>query len=336
MNTRSPHEKPAIGVDYRFENISHGDVQIRVAVAGSGPLLLFVHGWPESWFAWRHQLKFFANHGFRAAAIDVRGYGGSSNPSEVEAYGLRALASDVAAVIAELSDENSAVVIGQDWGAPITYTTALFHSEQVRAVVGLSVPYVPVSEVSVLEIWRALYDDQNKFFYQSYFREPGIAEAELSANSLDSLTKIYTAASAAGGSAFASQKPLGAKFLDGMEAPETLPSWLKQTDLEYVASQFEHSGWTGPLNRYRAQGLDSQEIGRIKGKTITQPCLFLGGENDPVRRFVPGLDLYERAGDHCAHLVGSKVFEDTGHWVQQEAAQQVNKAILSFVENELE
>ena len=105
-------------IDHRFETVSNGDVDLRVAVAGDGPLILFVHGWPELWYSWRHQIAHFAARGFTAAAMDVRGYGGSSKPTEIERYGLQELSGDAAAVIDALAD-GPAIVIGHDWGAPI-------------------------------------------------------------------------------------------------------------------------------------------------------------------------------------------------------------------------
>ena len=139
--------------------------EISVHVSGEGPLIVCVHGWPEHSWSWRHQTEHFTRLGYRVAAMDVRGYGDSAKPKEIAAYSLKSLASDVAAVIDALSDE-PVIVFGHDWGAPITYTTALLYPDKVRAVAGLSVPYTPGGDVSMLNaimhviVEEGLYDQQ--------------------------------------------------------------------------------------------------------------------------------------------------------------------------------
>ena len=120
-----------------FRRVPVGEVTLRVALQGQGPLVVMVHGFPESWYSWRHQMSPIAGAGFTACAIDVRGYGGSDKPHEVEAYSLERLSGDVAGLIAALSPDQPAVVIGHDWGAPVAWTTALVHPDRVRAVAGL-------------------------------------------------------------------------------------------------------------------------------------------------------------------------------------------------------
>lgn len=313
-----------------FTTVSNRDISIEVAVAGAGPLIVFVHGWPELWYSWRHQIEYFAARGMRCAALNVRGYGNSSNPHEIERYTLRELAGDVAAVIDALGD-GTAIVVGHDWGAPIAWNTARLHPGQVRAVAGLSVPYLPVGPVSTIDIFRQIYAD--RFFYQLYFQEPGVAEAEFSADPARSLRMIYFGASYDGRGTFLADKPVGATMLDGMVDPDPLPGWLTADDIEHYAAAFAVSGWHGTLNRYRAQGLDAADLGQIEHPGLSQPATFIGGEADPVRRFVPGLDLFERAGDACLDFRGATIVEGAGHWVQQERPAAVNAALASFVDS---
>ena len=108
-----------------FVTVKNGAIELNVAVIGSGPLIVCVHGFPELWYSWRHQMVHFAARGFRVAALDVRGYGRSSKPKEISAYALRQLASDVVAVINHVGD-GPAVLFGHDWGAPIVWHTACF------------------------------------------------------------------------------------------------------------------------------------------------------------------------------------------------------------------
>ena len=154
--------------------VDNGDVTLRVEVTGDGPTLLCVPGWPELPRSWHHQVTHLAERGFQVAALDVRGYGGSSAPADPERYTLRELAGDVAAVAAAL-DDGPVVVVGHDWGAPIVWHAAIRHPDRVRAVAGLSVPHTPILPVSILDLFDQLYAD--RFFYMRYFQPPGVAEA---------------------------------------------------------------------------------------------------------------------------------------------------------------
>ena len=312
-----------------FTQIDHGEQRLRVAIEGTGPLIVCVHGWPELWYSWRHQLSHFAALGYTVAALDVRGYGGSSKPHPIDAYTMRELAGDVAAVARALSDE-PVVLFGHDWGAPIVWNTALLHPEAVRAVAGLSVPYRPGGEVSGLDAVAQIY--AGRFFYQLYFQQEGAAEAELEADVRTTLRKIYyTLSGDAPLDAWIAPKPPDARLLDGMTDPQPFPAWLTSADLEVFAEAFERGGFRGPINRYRAQRLDVEQLAPIRGRHVKQPACFIGGERDVVRHFIPGLDLYADAGAACDDFRGSTLVPGAGHWVQQEAPAAVNAALTSFL-----
>jgi pimeloyl-ACP methyl ester carboxylesterase len=312
-----------------FVTVNNGGIALNVAVAGEGPLILCVHGWPELWYSWRHQIELFAGRGYKVAAMDVRGYGGSSKPAEIAAYTMNNLASDVAAV-ADALGGGRAILLGHDWGAPIVWHTALTHPDKVAAVAGLSVPYFPRTEGSRLAGFRTLY--AGRFFYQTYFQAPGVAEAELEADVAVSLRKIYFALS---GNApldkWIETKPEDAKLLDGMEDPRPFPAWLTDADLAVYVEAFHAGGFRGPLNRYRAQDIDYDEAADLAGKLIEQPACFIGGERDAVRHFIPGADIYALAGAGCADFRGATIVPGVGHWVQQEAPGAVNAALESFL-----
>jgi pimeloyl-ACP methyl ester carboxylesterase len=314
-----------------FTKVRNGDVELNVAVKGEGQLILCVHGWPELWYSWRHQLDHFAPLGFKVAALDVRGYGDSSRPHAVSAYTMREITGDIAAVIDALGG-GQAILFGHDWGAPIVWNTSLIHPDKVRAVAGLSVPYMPRGEQSFLKLAEQIY--AGKFFYQLYFQQEGVAEAEFERDVRDALRRIYYSASgdfrSQSAGAFMSKAP-GAGFLDGLPDPQPFPAWMSEQDLDVFTAAFQKSGFRGPLNRYRAQHQDFEELEEFKGKPITQPACFIAGERDPVRRFVPGIDLYERAGDHCTDYRGTTIIPEVGHWVQQEAPEPTNAALEAFV-----
>lgn len=319
-------------MEHSFTTVANGDIALEVAVVGDGPLILCIHGWPELWYSWRHQMAYFSDRGYRVAAMNVRGYGGSSAPNEIEAYTLRELAGDAAAVIDALGD-GRAIVWGHDWGAPIAWNTARLHPDRVRAVAGLSVPYRPVGEVSSLELWKVLYTDQGRFFYQMYFQEPGVAEAELGADTLRSIRMIYYgAAGESHGSGLVAEKPADAQMLDGMVDPDPFPAWCSPEDLQVYADGIDQSGWHGLLNRYRAQTLDAVQLGTLPDPDLTQPAAFIGGEYDPVRVFVEGIDVYAMAGDNCSDFRGTTLIDGAGHWVQQEKPDATNVALAEFLE----
>ncbi|MFQ3666787.1 MAG: alpha/beta hydrolase [Sphingomonadaceae bacterium] len=310
--------------------VTNGGVGLKVVVAGPGdsPALpiLCVHGWPELAHSWRHQLAHFSGLGRRIAALDVRGYGGSDKPQAIADYRLSVICGDVAAVIDALGGR--AILVGHDWGAPIVWNTALRHGEKVAAVAGLSVPHVPMGEVSFLDMARAIYKD--RFFYQLYFQEEGRAEAELAADP-QALRKIYFGLSAAGTDMdFLMNKPPTAGLLDGLAAPEALPAWMPEADMAVFEEAFRTGGWRGPINRYRAQDLDFAERAPVAGRTIPQPACFIAGEADVVRHFVPGVDLFADPGAFCDDYRGTTLVPGAGHWVQQEAPAAVNAALERF------
>jgi pimeloyl-ACP methyl ester carboxylesterase len=315
----------------QFTTVANGDIALNVAVQGEGPLILCVHGWPELWYSWRHQLAHFSGLGFKVAAMDVRGYGGSAKPHPVAAYAMRELAGDVAAVIDALGG-GDAILFGHDWGAPIVWNTALMHPGKVGAVAGLSVPYMPRGQQSFLKLAEQLY--AGKFFYQLYFQKEGVAEAEFEADVRSALRRTYYAASgdfrAEHGGAFLSKGPQST-FLDGLPDPQLFPSWMSEADLDVFAAAFEKGGFRGPLNRYRAQNLDFEQSADLAGTAVTQPACFIAGERDPVRNFIPGLDLFANAGAHCTDFRGTTLIPEVGHWVQQEAPEATNAALEVFV-----
>ena len=312
-----------------FITVAQGPVRLNVAVAGHGPLILCVHGWPELWYSWRHQIAHFSTRGYTVAALDVRGYGGSSKPGPIEAYTMRNLALDVAAVIDRLGG-GRAILVGHDWGAPIAWMTALLHPGRVSAVALLSVPYMPLGEKSFIDIMKAIYHD--RFFYQIYIQDEGKAEAEVEADVPASLRKIYFAMS---GSASLNQwlapRPRDSMLLTGLPDPQPFPDWMSQEDMQVYVEAFRTGGFRGPFNRYRAQNLDFAELQEFVGKPLTHPSCFIGGERDMVRAFIPGVDLYQAPGVSCTDFRGSTILSGIGHWVQQEAPADTNAALERFL-----
>ncbi|HXQ47313.1 MAG TPA: alpha/beta hydrolase, partial [Caulobacteraceae bacterium] len=178
-----------------FRMVDAGEVKLRCAIEGQGPLVVMVHGFPESWYSWRHQMTPVAKAGFTACAIDVRGYGGSDKPHRVADYAMEHMVRDVTGVIDALSPGAPAVVVGHDWGAPIVWNTALTRPDKVRAVAGLSVPHTGVPTRSFRELFEELFTARGRFFYQQYFQAEGVAEREMERDVRNSLRRFYYAIS---------------------------------------------------------------------------------------------------------------------------------------------
>ena len=312
--------------------VDNGDITLRVEVTGEGPTILCVHGWPELPHSWRHQVAHFSERGYKIAAMDVRGYGGSSAPAEIERYTLRELAGDAAAVAAALDDE-PVIVFGHDWGAPIAWHTAVRHPDRVRAVAGLSVPHTPPMPLSLIDLFDQIYAD--RFFYMLAFQEPGLIESQFGADTRGALKRVYFGNSGdAPDNSMLSDAPRDAELLSVLPDPPEGPlSFMNDADLDVYASTFERVGMVGAFNRYRALSLDVGANADIMGATVDQPSCFIAGERDLVRRMVPGVDAFAEPGSGCTDFRGSTIIPGAGHWVQQEAPDAVNATLDVFVDS---
>jgi pimeloyl-ACP methyl ester carboxylesterase len=316
--------------EFRF--IETNGLALRAVVKGSGPLVLLVHGFPELWYSWRHQIDALSAAGFTVCALDVRGYGGSAKPQAVEAYSMKELTADMAGAIAALSPNEPAVIVGHDWGAPIAWYTALLHPDRVRAVAGLSVPYFGLPPAPFIQIARQIYTAQGKFFYQVYFQDEGVAEAEFEADVKSALRKIYYTASGDSGLDFSNlNKKHGDQLLPGLIDPDPFPAWLSQADIDYFAAEFTRSGFRGPLNRYRNFERDHADLSQRTDHVIKQPALFIAGDRDLVLRIMPGADLVARMADTLADLRAAHILPGIGHWTQQEAPDQVSGLLIDWL-----
>jgi pimeloyl-ACP methyl ester carboxylesterase len=315
-----------------FREIALADIRLRAAVEGEGPLVVMVHGFPESWYSWRHQMTPIAQAGFTACAIDVRGYGGSGKPYQVEAYAMERMIADVIGVIEALSPDKRAVLIGHDWGAPIVWNSALARPDRVRAVCGLSVPYFGIPTRPFTEIFDEAFMQKNRFFYQAYFQKEGVAEAEAEKNVRDFLRKFYYAlAGDAPDGAWPKDKTADATLLQGLVDPNPFPAWLTPTDLDYYVREFERSGLRGPINRYRNHERDFAYLQQFQGRKIEQPALFIGGSRDLVLTMFGRIDFVPLMRAQIPDLRGWDVLDGCGHWTQQERPQEVNERLLRWL-----
>ena len=321
-----------------FKIVESNGINIRLAMMGEGPLVIFCHGWPESWYSYRYQLPAVADAGFKAVAYDVRGYGESDKPHEIEAYTMRNMTNDVVGIIDALGYD-TAITIGHDWGGPIALNTAALNEDRIAATGTLSVPFMGRGPMPTLDLWKEIYKD--RFFYQLYFQKEGVAEEEFESDLSRALFMTYTNSDGRGmkfnfekgQSGLVPEKTKDSTFLEGMEMFEDFPNWFTKEDLDYFVSQFEISGLRGPFNRYRAQNIDWHEIPELEGKILEQPAFFVTGTLDPVNFFVPSdQSLTDRIKPNYKNLLFAEELEGIGHWTQQEAPEEVNNFILNFLE----
>jgi pimeloyl-ACP methyl ester carboxylesterase len=317
--------------DVRFVDLA--DVRIRCAVEGSGPLVVMVHGFPESWFSWRHQLGPVAEAGFTACAIDVRGYGGSGKPPAVSDYDMEHMIGDICGVIEALSPDSHANLLGHDWGAPMVWNSALTRPDRVRAVAALSVPYTGVLQRSFREIYESVFTSKGHFFYQHYFQDEGVAETELERDVRDFLRRFFYATSGDAVNAWPRDKKVGDKLLTGLPDPDPFPAWLTAADLDYYVSEFEGSGFRGPLNRYRNHDRDFEYLKQFTGRKIEQPAFFVGGTKDPAFNLAGRGDPIAIMRKEVTDLRVADVLEGSGHWTQQERPAEVNARLIPWLKS---
>ncbi|GHH15014.1 alpha/beta fold hydrolase [Streptomyces lanatus] len=303
--------------------------RLHLAEQGTGPLVLLVHGFPECWYSWRHQLPALAAAGYRAVAIDVRGYGRSSRPDALDSYRMLELVADNVAVVDALG-ERSAVVVGHDWGANIAATSALLRPDVFRAVGLLSVPYTPPGGPKPSEVFAGMGGPEE--FYVPYFQRPGRAEAEIEPDVRGWLAGFYAALSADTMPDADAPDPHfvtpGGTLRDRFPAGR-LPGWLDEADLDVYAGEFERTGMTGALNRYRNMDRDWADLADHTGVPLTQPSLFLGGALDASTTWLS--DAIEAYPTTLPGLRSSHILDGCGHWIQQERPQDTNRLLTEWL-----
>ena len=293
---------------------------------GEKGLVLMLHGFPESWYSWRHQFKALANAGYHAVAPDMRGYGKSDKPHDIAAYNQVEVVNDIIGLIPALGYE-TAVVFGHDWGAPTAWSCALNHPDRITAVGGFSVPFMPRADTPPLDMIKLIFKDM--FFYQLYFQEPGVAEAEFEKDIRSALKKFYYMASGDSDLALMPVKSPDSDLLSDLPEPDDMPAWISDDDLEYYASEFTNSGFRGPLNYYRNMN-ETWELTVNAPRKITQPALFVAGDKDGV--VAMAAEAIAQLTENVPDLRINELLPGIGHWTQQEAPEEVNAVMLRFLE----
>ena len=323
--------------DVTHRTIETNGIRMHIAEQGRGPLVLLCHGFPESWYSWRHQLGALAQAGYHAVAPDMRGYGQTDRPEAIDQYTLLHLVGDMVGLLDALG-EPQAVIAGHDWGAPVAWHAALLRPDRFRAVIGLSVPFRPRGPVRPTTVMPQTAD---AVFYQLYFQTPGVAEAELESdprrfirgvlygNSGDGPLRLH------GLPADVGMVPRAGGLFGRMSTiltmPDSLPPWLTEADVDFYAGEFARTGFRAGLNWYRNIDRNWELLAPFAGARVSVPALYVVGELDLTMGFKGARELVDGLSKFVPQLRETIMLPGCGHWTQQERSAEVNAAMLAFL-----
>jgi pimeloyl-ACP methyl ester carboxylesterase len=319
--------------DPSHRTIETNGIRMHVAEQGTGPLVVLCHGFPESWYSWRHQLLALAEAGFHAVAPDMRGYGGTDRPEAIDQYTLLHLIGDMVGLLDALGVEQ-AVIAGHDWGAPVAWHAALLRPDRFRGVIGLSVPYRPRGPVRPTSV---MPQTENAVFYQLYFQTPGVAEAEFEHDIRRFIRgNLYSISGDLPGREPVTmmvprQGGLLARWAAHFAIPETLPAWITEADVDFYAAEFARSGFRGGLNWYRNIDRNWELLAPFSGARVSVPALYIAGDRDVVLGFAGVKEVIANLSEFVPQLRRTIILPGCGHWTQQERGAEVNAAMIDFL-----
>jgi pimeloyl-ACP methyl ester carboxylesterase len=313
----------------RERRVKTNGIELHLVEAGpdDGPVVVLAHGFPELAYSWRHQIPALAEAGYHVLAPDQRGYGRSDRPEAIADYDIHHLTDDLLGILDDI-DADKAVFVGHDWGSMVVGQMALLHPERMHGVVAMSVPLLPRGPVAPVAMMRQVFADT--FFYIVYFQDPGVADADLGADPAETMTRMLAGLTIPedGGEQLAGlAAPDGTGFVDRLPKVTTLPAWLSQEELDVYIEEFTRTGFTGGINWYRNFDRNWETTPQIADAHVTVPSIFITGAADPVNMMSPAGIMEGHALDHR----GNTFVPGAGHWVQQEAATEVNGVLLDFL-----
>ncbi|KAJ7977591.1 Epoxide hydrolase 2 [Quillaja saponaria] len=306
--------------------VSTNGINMHVASIGTGPVVLLLHGFPELWYSWRHQLLFLSSMGYRAIAPDLRGYGDSDSPPSPASYSALHIVGDLIGLLDSLGIDQI-FLVGHDWGAIVAWYFCLFRPDRVKALVNMSVVFNPRDPtIKPVERMRALMGDD---YYICRFQIPGEIEEEFARASTARIIKRFLTSRT-------SRPPCVPKSIGFGGSPDTpinLPSWLSEEDIHYYVSKFDQKGFTGGLNYYRAFDLTWELTATWTGVQIKVPVKFIVGDLDSTYN-TPGVKEYIHKGGfkkHVPFLQELVVMEGVAHFLNQEKPEEINAHIYDFI-----
>ncbi len=302
--------------------IATNGISLHVTEAGSGPAVLFCHGFPDTSYTWRRQMEVVAASGYRAIAPDMRGCGRSSAPPDFALYTPLQTAGDLVGLLDAL-DIPSAVIVGHDWGATHAWNAAMMRPDRFKAVFCLSVPYFPRGDVSLFEQMRSIGHENDFYMFEQI-------KSEADQLWSDAAVTIPGVLYWASGSAPTDQRwhPLDPARSLHRPAPGPMPSWVEPDYVEYNIAEFQRTGFHGALNYYRAAEPYFYLSSAWKGAKISQPSFYISGKADGLRALYPPA---EKLLAGLPGLLGHLELDDVGHWIQHEASLEVSEQLVKFL-----
>lgn len=307
----------------KHSQIRVGEVDLHVVEIGSGPPVLFCHGFPDVWIGWRRQMEAVAAAGYRAIAIDMRGYGRSSGPDDPLAYTPLHAIGDLVGLLDALGLPDVAIV-GHDFGAGVAWYAALLRPDRFSAVFAISVPFLPPGGPSLFEAMTAAgkADRFYMFRQRTSEAEAGWADAAVSYPGF-----LYWSS----GSPPPEDRwdPLDQDRAMWRPAPVSRPDWADADDVAYAVAEFSRTGFRKPLNSYRSMQLFSDVTRMFAGMKVQQPAFFLWGAADGITR-IRNFDEATLRPD-VPGLQGALKLPEIGHWPHREAPHVTNKHLVEFL-----
>jgi pimeloyl-ACP methyl ester carboxylesterase len=322
--------KLGIVMEISNRTVEANGVAHQIAEAGTGPLVLLCHGFPEFWYSWRHQIEALAEAGYHAVAPDMRGYGRTGKPQDIDQYTLFDLVGDVIGLVNSLGYKE-ATIVGHDWGATVAWNAALLRPDVFRAIAALSVPFRPRGAVPPTSV---MPQTDKAIFYQLYFQEPGSAEHEYGRDIRTALVDTMIGFSGDGqpGNMFydAGMVPKTGPLFPA-SAPSKLPAWLTQDYIDLAVENFTRNGFSGALNWYRNIDRNWKLLAPWAGAKIVVPAAYIVGDRDLLYRF-PGMpEFISSLKQHVPELRETLILQGCGHWTQQERPDEISAALLRFL-----
>jgi len=322
-------------VTHRF--VETNGLRMHIAEQGNGPLVLLCHGFPELWYSWRYQFPALAQAGYHVVAPDLRGYGQTDQPAAVEAYTLLHLVGDLVGLL-DVLGEQQAILVAHDWGSVLAWHAAFMRPDRFPVLITMSVPYVPRGSLhgarAAIPPTQAWKQNLGERFYQVYFQQPGVVEAEFERD-VRTTMRCFLYGLSGDAPPSARWHPIlptqQATSLNSAGDPVSLPAWLTEADIDFYTAEFTRTGFRGGLNWYRNIDRNWELLAAYSGASIMQPTLFLWGDQDPTFEIAGVRKQRERMQQFVPNLQ-QKVLAGCGHWIQQERAQEVNAAILAFLQ----
>ncbi|XP_019189177.1 PREDICTED: bifunctional epoxide hydrolase 2-like [Ipomoea nil] len=319
-----------------MERIQHNTVSVNginmhVAEIGDGPAVLFLHGFPELWYTWRHQMLFLASKGYRAIAPDLRGYGDTDAPPSADSYSVFHIVGDLVALLDALQLPE-VFLVGHDWGAIIAWNFCMFRPDRIKALVNMSVVISPRHPTrKPLENMRETFGDD---FYICRFQQPGEAEEVFGSIDPTTLFKAFLTNRDPRPPRIPHQSVAQVLYEKRGETV-SLPPWLTQQDIKYYATKFGQSGFTGGLNYYRNFDRNWELTAAWSGSQIQVPVKFIVGDQDLTYHFPGVKELIHEGGlkKIVPNLQQVVVMEGVAHYINQEKPEEVNNHILEFIQN---